>query len=264
MGNILGLFLLIVFSLPALAVEQADLWMEEGLKILKEKPESLVQAAGLFAKAADAYEAKGNDAKATEANSCLYWTRKKFTVRDTGIIVQGNPIAAKRMEKLVAEKPKEEDAQGYLDRADTFAKDSKDPLLTAIRYFEVADRFPSTDQGRKAMDASLKAMSKVSAKKEPEKKLAVAGSAATAILGKWEISYANKGGTGTQIVLFERDGVAKVTTSSVGPFKGTWKVEGDEVVFTTPYSVSRLKVRGEEFEGKSSDGGTRNGKRIQE
>jgi len=167
--KILGLLLLVVLNLSAVAGEQAELWMDEGLKLLKDKPDTaLVQAAGLFSKAAEAYEAKGNEAKAAEANSCLYWTRKKFTIRETGIIVNGNPAAAKRMEKLVAEKPKEEDAKGYLERADAFAKESKDPLLTAIRYFEVADRFPTTDEGRRAMDGSLKAMSKVNtvAKKE--------------------------------------------------------------------------------------------------
>lgn len=177
-----------IFCFPCMAVEQAELWMQEGLQILREKPESLIQAAGLFAKAADAYEAKKDEAKAVEANSCLYWTRKKFTVRETGIITQGNPQAAKRMEKLVAEKPKEDDAQGYLDRADAFAKDSKDPLLTAIRYFEVADRFSTTEQGRKAMDASLKAMQQVKLKDDPKSpaKAAVIPSDEKDFIGKWK------------------------------------------------------------------------------
>lgn len=223
-----SLFILIL-CLPALAAEPADLWMDEGLKLLKERPEtSLVQAAGLFAKAADAYEAKGDQTKAAEANSCLYWTRKKFTVRETGIILKGNPVAAQRMEKIVAEKPKEEDAKGYFERAETFAKTSKDSLLTAIRYFEVADRFPSTEQGRRAMDASLKAMMQVSAKAsvtQAAKPAEIAApSSASPILGKWDV--AKKDGS-RNVWEFKADGTM---TAESGDIKSaTWKIVGNKL-----------------------------------
>ena len=36
-----------------------------------------------------------------------------------------------------------------------------EPLLNAIRYYEIADRFKESDSGRKAMDLSLKFMQQV-------------------------------------------------------------------------------------------------------
>jgi hypothetical protein len=40
-----------------------------------------------------------------------------------------------------------------------------DPLLVAVNYFEVADRFPDTDAGHKAFSLSLKALQKITAVK---------------------------------------------------------------------------------------------------
>ena len=182
---------IVLFAINAYAADQAEIWMQEGLKILKEKPEAVVQAAGFFAKAADAYEAKGDEGKAAEANSCLYWTRKKFTIRDLNIVTQGNPAVVKRMDKIITEKPKTEDVKGLLDKVDEFAKTSKDSLLVAIRYFEIADRFPTSDEGRKAMDASLKAMAKINLKEEVPAKNAVKNPDFSNFDGKWLIKYRN-------------------------------------------------------------------------
>ena len=54
------------------------------------------------------------------------------------------------------------EAQSFLAKVDAFAKNhSADPLLIAVRYFEVGDRFKNTDSGRKAIDLSLAALQRI-------------------------------------------------------------------------------------------------------
>ncbi len=256
--------LVLVLCFSAFAADQAELAMQEGLKVLKEKPDDVVRAAAFFAKAADAFESKGEQAKAAEANSCLYWTRKKFTIRDLNVVTQGNPSAAKRMEKIVSEKPKVEDAQIYLDKVDEFAKISTDPLLTAIRYFEVADRFPSTDQGRKAMDASLKAMQKVSltAKPAQAQNSAPVAPVEASLIGKWEVQWSNSSGSGIIKIEFLPDGLLKKTNGKEVS-EGSWRIEDGELSFKTGMSTARCKMTGPgKFEGTADDGGKRIGKKV--
>jgi hypothetical protein len=123
---------------------------------------ALVPAVRALAAASEACEKAHDDVRAAELNAYLYWSRKKLTLADTDDL-KGADGVAKRLE-VVAKQVPQSSAQAYLDRANAFAKSHMDsPLLVAIRYFEVGDRFKTTDAGREAIDLSLEFMQKITA-----------------------------------------------------------------------------------------------------
>lgn len=125
----------------------------------------LVPAVKALAKVAEEME-KANDPRITEVNACLYWSRKRLTLADTQAL--GGNGTVKRLEVVAKVVPVSE-AKTMLDRAEAFAKGhADDPLLVAIQYFEVADRFPETAEGRKAIQQSLASMQKVGEKAKLE------------------------------------------------------------------------------------------------
>ncbi len=161
-----SILLIVVFflSLPVLASD-ADTVFVSGLEMLRlaqSDASKLVPATKLLAKAESLYESEGNDTKCAEVNSCLYWAKKKLTLADIES-VKDNVIVSRKLESASAPVAAS-DAQKWLDRADAFSGvHADDPLLIAIHYFEIADRFKDSDVGRKAMDASLKSMQRVKA-----------------------------------------------------------------------------------------------------
>lgn len=163
MKTILGLLVLIALS--AFAGDDAEATYKQGLEALRQSQENhsaLVPATKLLAKAAAMFEAAGDEARVQEVNSCLYWAKKKMTLADTNLL-KGESVAVRRIES--ASKPiAPEQAATMLANAESFASKA-DPLLAAIRFFEVADRFPETPEGRKAMSQSLQAMAKVATEK---------------------------------------------------------------------------------------------------
>ena len=136
----------------------------EAIVLLKQSQEDhsvLVPAVKALAKAIEAME-KNGDPRISEANSCLYWSRKRMTLADTQAV--GTNETAKRIE--VATKPvAATEAKDMLAKAEEFAAKSQDGLLVSIRFFEIADRFPESAEGRKAMGLSLSAMAKVGTEK---------------------------------------------------------------------------------------------------
>ena len=96
-----------------------------------------------------------------------FWAKKKMTLADTET-VKGNAEVTKHLETTSKIIPASE-AKTMLDRAEAFAHSRDgDPLLVAIRFFEIADRFPDAPEGKKAMQQSLAAMQKIVAKaKQP-------------------------------------------------------------------------------------------------
>jgi len=152
--------LLFAAACPA---EEADQMRELGIAALKESqanPRQIVDAARAFVKASELYAAAGNDEKAIEMNSFLYWCKKKMTMEDIDAFIKGGEAAVSTklntVEKLA---PKADEAQTYLDRAEQFAtKNPEEHLLIAIRFYEVADRFKGSDASMKAQDRSLKEM----------------------------------------------------------------------------------------------------------
>jgi len=149
-----------------LFAEEPDQIYKEGLAKLREAQfdhAALVPATRLLAQAASQYEANGDEAKAAVVNSALYWAKKKFTLADAEAlkddkhVVQALETAAKPVDPS--------NAQKWFERAAEFAKGhAGDPLLAAIRYFEVGDRFKDTDAGRQAIALCLKAMQQVGEK----------------------------------------------------------------------------------------------------
>src|SRR5438034_11502790 len=131
--------------------EDAESVYQEGvakLRLAQADHSALVPATKLLAKAAALFEAAGDEAKSAEVNSCLYWAKKKMTLADTQI-VKSNPEVSKRLEATAKELPVNE-AEAMLKRADAFAQGhADDPLLAAIRYYEVGDRFKDNEFGRK-------------------------------------------------------------------------------------------------------------------
>jgi len=153
----------LLLALPTLvAAEEPDVIYKQGIAKLREAQadhSALVPATKLLAQAAALYEAAGDEAKAAEVNSCLYWARKKMTLADTAA-VKGDAQISQRLEAVAKPIPVD-DAKAMLAKADEFAKThADDPLLVAIRYFEVGDRFKDSE----AIEKSLKAMQEVGAK----------------------------------------------------------------------------------------------------
>ena len=136
----------------------------EALKAAQADEAKIVDAARLLAQAAEAYEKAGNENAATELNSYLYWCKKKMTLQqmDT-FIAKGNGVAkaaVAKMEAVEKKVVKPEEAAIWLAKADGFAEASKDPFLSAVRYFEVADRFIGSQESLIAQRKSLDLMGK--------------------------------------------------------------------------------------------------------
>jgi len=161
--NILLVFGLALLASAFIAAEEPDAVYKQGIAKLRDAQSdhaALVPAVKLLAQAAALYEAAADEAKVAEVNSCLYWAKKKMTLADTDPLSM-DAVAVQRIVAVAKAVPSDQ-AQAMFDKADAFAKThAADPLLVAIRYFEVADRFKDSDAGRKAMELSLKAMQQV-------------------------------------------------------------------------------------------------------
>ena len=159
--KVMVLFLLLVTALQAADPTPEDL-LRQGVAFLKE--EKLVEAVKVLAQASEAFEKAGNDDKAAEVNSLLYWSKKRMTLADANALQSGHAEAAKRAEAVVERKVEASESKSWLDKANEYAKRTDDPLLKAVRYFEVAERFKGSPEGMEALDQSLKLMKQVSLK----------------------------------------------------------------------------------------------------
>ena len=78
-------FMLLALLGWGVAAEDAEAERSLGINSLKESqtnPGAIVSAARHFAKASDLFATAGNDDKATEMNSFLFWCKKKMTFQD--------------------------------------------------------------------------------------------------------------------------------------------------------------------------------------
>lgn len=162
-----------------LAADDAAELQKKGIAALKESQgnaAALVSAARFFAKASAAFEAQGKPELAVDANSFLYYCKKKMTLKDIDAFLQGEEAAVSTRLKEVESKPVQAfEGQAWLERADAFAKKHADELfLITVRYFEVAERFKDSDVGRTAMSRSLEAMQKVIASQKEKPKVPAA------------------------------------------------------------------------------------------
>ncbi|HEY3320492.1 MAG TPA: hypothetical protein VGP72_08500 [Planctomycetota bacterium] len=154
------IILLLISSARASDADNADDTYKQGLAKLREAQTdhaALVPAVKLLAKAAALFEKVGAEPKVTEINSCLYWAKKRMTLADTKLLEE--PEAVKKLDEVI--KPLAgTDAKTMLEKAEAFAAKAE-PLLAAVRLFEVADRFPDSTEGKKAMGLCLTAMAKI-------------------------------------------------------------------------------------------------------
>jgi hypothetical protein len=160
-------------ALSLFSAETPDQLRDKGFEALKASQADetkTVEAARFLAQAAEAYEKDGNDSAAAELNSYLYWCKKKMTIKQVdAFISSGNGVAKAAVAKMEAVEKREvkaEDAAIWLARADGFAEASKDPFLSAVRYFEVADRFIGSKESMDAQRKSLDLMGKAAPVKE--------------------------------------------------------------------------------------------------
>lgn len=132
----------------------------EALSRSQTEPDAIIAAALFYSRASAGYEASGNETKAVEMNSYLYWCKKKMTLDQMNdFLVKGETHGKEIVEKLQSADKVENpnNAQTYYDRAEAFATSLPDEhLRIAIRYFEVADRFADSDIGKRAMRECLK------------------------------------------------------------------------------------------------------------
>lgn len=163
-----GIFQLLILGIAlgiTVHAQDATELHQKGIAALKESqinPREIVQAARLFSKAAELYEAEGKTDLAVEMNSYLYWCKKKMNIEDINKFAGAADGGGKKLVSVDAQPVPDQEAKVYFERAQKFAEaNPTEPLLVAIRYFEVADRFKKTDLGLKAMDESLKAMQKI-------------------------------------------------------------------------------------------------------
>jgi hypothetical protein len=158
-------------ALSVFSAETPDQLRDKGFEALKASQvdeTKTVEAARLLAQAAEAYEKAGNEDAASELNSYLYWCKKKMTLEQTETFAKtgdsGRRIAAK-LDEVATRKVEPSDVGKWLEQAETFAKaHPNDPLLCAIRYFEVADRFVGAQESLIAQRKSLDLMGKTTPK----------------------------------------------------------------------------------------------------
>lgn len=119
-----------------------------------------VDAALAFTEALSYYAVAGDAETCRELQANVYWAKKRMDVADiqTYLAGKGEPAVALVDEmKRVADAPvAASEADAYFTRADAFAKaHPADHLKLAIRYFEVASRFPGTQAAMDAQQRSL-------------------------------------------------------------------------------------------------------------
>ena len=168
------LVLCIVLLATAFSVRAGDMTpqqlRERGLEALKAAQADearIVEAARFLSLAADAYAVKGEETAAEELNAYLYWAKKKMTLQQMDAFLTGGEPEKKvaaRLEAVATAKPEVSEAKAKLQKAEAFlAANPSEPLLCAIRFYEVADRFAGTPESLEAQHKSLDLMQKVKA-----------------------------------------------------------------------------------------------------
>lgn len=165
-NTILGIVLSCCFLCDSATAADADALYNQGIEHLKlaNKGDAtkIVPAAQSFAMASILYERLKDVDGVLQANSCLYWCKKRMTVADSAAYAKGEAQLTARMKAVQVAVPKYK-AQAYFDNAKEFAKSNPDKhLLIAIRFYEIADRFAGMPVSLEALRRSLDAIQRVS------------------------------------------------------------------------------------------------------
>ena len=221
MRTLIVLTLTALMSLPALAETPSDppakpTLAAQALDLLRRSqadPARLVAAIQALSRAVEQAEKDKDEALATDLNACLYWAKKRLTLDGANALAKADPNAAKRAEAVAALPVRPEDAKGWLERADGYAEGARDPMLAAIRYFEVAQRFVGTPESLEAQQKSLDWMQRAGIPRLPTGQPRLGD-------GKLFVQSIPPGA----MILLEQDGelrdTGKVTPALVNPPKG--------------------------------------------
>ena len=136
------------------------------LREADQDPAKLVEAAIAFQAALAGYEVAGDSENVCAMQANLFWCKKKMNLAtlQAYLAAKGTDkvkveAALAKVDAVVAKPVAASEAPAYLARAEAFAsKHADQPLAIAIRYFEVAGRFPDHEAGRAAQAKSLEAM----------------------------------------------------------------------------------------------------------
>lgn len=199
MRLIFVLILLVTLSALALpgddpATTDAGNLARIGLSLMQQadsEPRKIIDAAIVFHHALELYKKAGDDENVMAMQANIYWCKKRMNAdqirawlaakatKATAIASSragGNQDPTKAKEaatqaaqaeiakvNAVAERKVEiVESKAFFERAEAWVKRNPDKQLEiAIRWFEVADRFPDTPEGRKAQRFSLDAQTRV-------------------------------------------------------------------------------------------------------
>lgn len=144
--------------------------LDQGNRALRdsnETPSRAVDAALAFIKALTYYERIGDTDRMCELQAAIFWCKKRMNLDDAKRFIAAKG-GSKQDEELLARAAKVAerevvagDVQAYYDRAEKFARENPTAYgRITTRWFEVAERFPGTELGKRAHGFSLAAQAK--------------------------------------------------------------------------------------------------------
>lgn len=213
---------LIFATLGAMASEQGDAEkaVARGWAALEESNSDTaksVDAALAFTEALNYYRTVGEMDTCQELQANIFWAKKRMNADDLTAYLaakghESAPALVKVMDEVVDQKIEVTEADKYFADAEAFAKKRPtEHLKIAIRYFEVASRFPGTAVSLEAQQRSLAAQGKAK----------VPGRAKTAKAEKTKTDDAAK----TKKVDLAKADPAKVQAYYKHWVRGTWYVK---------------------------------------
>lgn len=145
-------------ALTRQGVEQVRLYNQDKNR----HPTAIVDAAIAFGKARELLEGSEDQDAIAEVQANLFWCKKQMNLdalKDYVARKGGDgQMALRQMDAVAAVKPDATEAGAYLARAEAFAsRNPEDHLQIAIRFLEVAERFPGANEGTEANKRALAA-----------------------------------------------------------------------------------------------------------
>jgi hypothetical protein len=143
--------------------------VREGMELVKRfnldkahNATAIVDAAICFSKARALVEKSGDEDMIGEIQANLFWCKKQMDMDALKDYVakkgSDGSHAVEQMAAVAAAKPAESEASAYFKRAEKYASAHPDDLLQiAIRFLEVAERFPGATEGTEANKRALAA-----------------------------------------------------------------------------------------------------------
>lgn len=168
-------------ALPSLRAK-ADAHAAEGLTAMREAeadPKRGIDAAIAFGHALNAYESLNDVDAVCEMQANIYWCKKKMNLDDLKAYVAAKPehvrqemtAAATAAEKVMTVEVAVSESVAYLERAEKYrAEHAANHFQIAIRFSEIIERFPDSDEAKTASVVFVKEQSAYLAQVAEERK----------------------------------------------------------------------------------------------